>query len=130
MSQQQQDPPISPSPRAMDKPDYFILQTMMDMDISNHPPMITTPPPSLLLDETGIKSVESHLTSSHLPDISNSIVLNSFPDMLNLPPPIQMPSMASFDNILAGLLQEAHSRITSLDCKIQKLNDAQCSELT
>jgi len=31
MSQQQQDPPISPSPRAMDEPDYFILQTMMDM---------------------------------------------------------------------------------------------------
>ena len=66
MSQQQQDPPISPSPRAMDKPDYFILQTMMDMDISNHPPMITTPPLSLLLDKTGIESVKSPLASSHL----------------------------------------------------------------
>ena len=91
-------------------------------DISNHPPSITTPPPSLLLDETGIKSVESPLASSHLPTISNSIIPNSFPDMSN-PPPIQMPSMASFDNILAGLLQEAHSHITSLDHKIQKLND-------
>src|SRR6266436_9441131 len=59
MSQQQQDPPISPSPRAMDEPDYFILQTMMDTDISNHPPLITTPPLSLLLDKTGIESVES-----------------------------------------------------------------------
>ena len=123
MSQQQQDPPISPLPRAMDKPDYFVLQTMMDMDISNHPPMITTPPPSLLLDETGIESVESPLTSSHLPDISSSIILNSFPDMLNLPPPVQTPPMVLFDNILAGLLWEAHSCITSLDRKIQKLND-------
>ena len=107
----------------MDEPDYFVLQTMMDMDVSNHPPMITTPPLSLLLDETGIESVKSPLTSSHLPDVSNSIVLNSFPDALNLPPPIQMPPMASFDNILAGLLWEAHSCITSLDRKIQKLND-------
>src|SRR5258708_6641891 len=123
MSQQQQDPPISPSPRAMDKPNYFVLQTMMDMDVSNHPPMITTPPLSLLLDKTGIESVESPLASSHLPDISNSIILNSFPDASNPPPPIQMPPMASFDNILAGLLQEAHSCITSLDRKIQKLND-------
>src|SRR5258708_10978013 len=122
MPQQQQDPPISPLPRAMDKPDYFILQTMMDMDISNHPPSITTPPPSLLLDETGIESVKSPLTSSHLPNVSNSIILNSFPDVLN-PPPIQMPSMALFDNILARLLWEAHSCITSLDHKIQKLNN-------
>src|SRR5258708_21217344 len=122
MSQQQQDPPISPSPRAMDEPDYFILQTMMDTDISNHPPLITTPPVCLLLDKTGIESVESPLYSSHLPNISNSIIPNSFPDMSN-PSPIQTPSMALFDNILVGLLREAHSHITSMDCKIQKLND-------
>src|SRR5258708_17891811 len=53
------------------------MSTLLEVTVSNHPPMITTPPPSLLLDETGMESVESiPLASSHLPNVSNSIVPN------------------------------------------------------
>src|SRR5260221_2693416 len=60
MSQEYPDDPLtSPLSRALEEPNYFILQNMMDMDMSNVPPSNLMPPPSLLLDRMGIEAVKS-----------------------------------------------------------------------
>ncbi len=74
MSQDYPDnPPTSPLSRALEEPDYFIPQNMMDTDMSNIPPSNSMPPLSLLLDGMGIKAVKSPLASNSLPVASTPL---------------------------------------------------------
>src|SRR5258708_8621633 len=100
------DPPTSPLSRALEEPNYFILQNMMDTDVSNIPPLNSMPPPSLLLDRMGIEAVESPLALNHLPIVLSPLTItsNSLP-VISTPLPIQMPTIPPSKNILTDLLQ-------------------------
>ena len=111
MSQEYPDDPLtSPLSRALEEPNYFILQNMMDMDMSNVPPSNLMPPPSLLLDRMGIEAVKSPLTSNHLPVVLSPLTVTSNPlPVISTPLPIQTPTIPPSKNILVDLLWEAHS---------------------